>query len=429
MKGLIGFMAMAVLLVAAGELDEEDKNARTWSHRQQEQTPSWLRSQASSEHQWDARDWAESGRLLLAGGNQVSARRSFQTAHRLNKTMWTRSHTLRVTFALMWGEIGHDRILRLIHSIALDSVGLSTSQSPRIAVFTNTTCPRRMKEELMLWRSVELHHVQPGTQLSPADGTTNSTAQILLRLCLRLFGSCVVLPPDVVAVDRKDVETSVVDQIRSLVRENLVFLHPARCFAQDDRNPLVACSDKIIGAASLAALDNYLSSELSAQKVQTCNRNCLFKQQETVNALCGQLPVMPSKTPVVMVWPIESHFRLPRSPAHDCRVPCLFVPPLPAFLGIANAVMIHVPSLDSSKPELPPLKCQEQQWIHFSQESDSNYPLQTVSSQKARSNPAHTIQVASFRRLFEINMTYELRSDVPITYADRPFLSGASSFH
>lgn len=43
------------------------------------------------------------------------------------------------------------------------------------------------------------------------------------------------------------------------------------------------------------------------------------------------------------------------------------------------------------------------------QESASNYPLQA--------DPL-------FRRRFAYNMSYELAATVPVTYADRPYLSG-----
>jgi len=51
-----------------------------------------------------------------------------------------------------------------------------------------------------------------------------------------------------------------------------------------------------------------------------------------------------------------------------------------------------------------------QEWVLLSQESESNYPLQAA---------------PPFRALFNRTMTFHRSADVTITYADRPYLSGA----
>ena len=120
---------------------------------------------------------------------------------------------------------------------------------------------------------------------------------------------------------------------------------------------------------------------------------------------------------VIMMWPHETHFRAPRSPLEACPQPCSFIPPCPGLLSAADYILVHVPSIQQmgqGTPLLPPLPATAtadcvQPWVFFSQESQSNYMMQGD---------------AQFRSLFAYNMSYELDSSVPITYADRPYLSG-----
>jgi len=69
-------------------------------------------------------------------------------------------------------------------------------------------------------------------------------------------------------------------------------------------------------------------------------------------------------------------------PGGGCAVACTFLPPSPGLLSEAHFVLVHVPSIEKmggGSPLLPPRApgCeQEQPWIHFSQESGSNYALQ-----------------------------------------------------
>ena len=360
MKGLIGIMTMAMLFLARGELERKEA-------ARQEDSPSWLPSQPSSELRWDASDWIEAASWLRAGGNQVSARRSWQTAHRLNRSLPARQRPL-ITFATFWTAENHDKILSLVHSIVHDSLVAKAKNMPRVVIFMDSACSRQMRDELQLWSSVRFHQLQSGVLLSSADDNYEQHSHQILQQCLQMFDACIVLPPNVAAVSQRDLGTSVVDQISTLLLDEPVVLQPLHCFSHRERSTSHESTCRLIGAANLASLDAYLSSDQRADTSESSRKACLFIEQPPVKDLCSSHRDARAP-PVVMVWPLESHFRLPRSPSRSCRATCLFVPPLPALLGSASAVLIHVPSLDKSSPQLPPVKCDGQMWVHFSQES------------------------------------------------------------
>jgi len=190
--------------------------------------------------------------------------------------------------------------------------------------------------------------------------------------------------------------------------------HPIRAPKQIAPCPLV------LAVHHAAAIDTLLVPALQARESapQACSTRCqqlAFTSEMAVEHKECAPKEHHQKEVVVMMWPYHTHFRMPLSPLLPCGTStgrCTFVPPSPGLVTRADYVLVHAPSMDQGgSPLLPPARpahCR-QPWIFFSQESSSNYPLQ-----------AHH----AFRSLFAYNMTFELDHDVPVTYADRPYLSG-----
>ncbi|KAL6068775.1 Fucosyltransferase [Balamuthia mandrillaris] len=108
---------------------------------------------------------------------------------------------------------------------------------------------------------------------------------------------------------------------------------------------------------------------------------------------------------LLLAWhPLDNFLYIHQDSVRDCEVPCFLAADVSmeddGCINEVDAFIFHPPTMHARRYN-PAQKHPYQYWVVFTTEAEANYPI---------------LNDPTYRRMFDINMTYHLADDVPFTY-------------